>query len=199
MKDMACRSFLLKLEQGGYIHLPPSQKSPDTSLRNRSITYVAHQRALLPAALTPWPLCISSRLKRHLFWGSSSACLPRITTWVSAVPWERTCLSAARTGRRVKALEDQLNKNSSNSSKPPSTDGFFKPKSQCQKSDKPVGGQKGHPGHTLQMADNPDHTIIHRVSRCNKCGRSLEETQSTGYERRQVFDLPPIKVEITEH
>ena len=100
---------------------------------------------------------------------------------------------------RIKVLEDQFHKNSRNSSKPPSTDGFFKPKSQRQKSDKPVGGQKGHPGHTLQMADNPDHTIIHRVSRCNKCGRSLEETQSTGYERRQVFDLPPIKVEITEH
>jgi len=49
------------------------------------------------------------------------------------------------------------------------------------------------------MVDNPDHTIIHRVSRCNKCGSSLEETQATGYERRQVFDLPPIKVETTEH
>lgn len=100
---------------------------------------------------------------------------------------------------RVKALEDQLNKNSRNSSKPPSTDGFFKPKGWRQKSDKPVGGQKGHPGHTLQMADNPDHTIIHRVSRCRGCGSSLEETQAIGYERRQVFNLPPIKVEITEH
>ena len=100
---------------------------------------------------------------------------------------------------RLKALEDQLNKNSRNSSKPPSTDGFVKPKSQRQKSGKPVGGQKGHTGYTLKMVDNPDHTIIHRVSRCNKCGSSLEETQATGYERRQVFDLPPIKVEITEH
>lgn len=93
---------------------------------------------------------------------------------------------------RVKALEDQLNKNSRNSSKPPSTDGFVRPKSQRQKSGKPVGGQKGHAGHTLKMVDNPDHTIIHRVSRCNKCGSSLEETQATGYERRQVFDLPPL-------
>jgi transposase len=100
---------------------------------------------------------------------------------------------------RVKALEDQLNKNSRNSSKPPSTDGFVKTKSQRQKSGKPVGGQKGHTGYTLKMVDNPDHTIIHRVSRCNQCGSSLEETQATGYERRQVFDLPPIKVETTEH
>jgi predicted nucleic-acid-binding Zn-ribbon protein len=100
---------------------------------------------------------------------------------------------------RVKALEDQLNQNSRNSNKPPSTDGFAKPKSQRQKSDKPVGGQEGHPGHTLKMVDDPDHTIIHPVSRCSKCGRSLEEIQATSRERRQVFDLPPVKVEVTEH
>jgi len=100
---------------------------------------------------------------------------------------------------RVKALESQLHKNSRNSSKPPSTDGFFKPQSQRQKSGKSVGGQKGHDGHTLQMVDNPHHTIIHPISICKGCGCSLEETPSTGYERHQVFDLPPIKVEITEH
>jgi transposase len=100
---------------------------------------------------------------------------------------------------RVKALEDQLNQNSRNSNKPPSTDGFAKPKSQRKMSDKPVGGQKGHPGYTLKMVDEPDHTIIHPVSRCSKCGRSLEGIQATGYERRQVFDLPPVKVEVTEH
>lgn len=49
------------------------------------------------------------------------------------------------------------------------------------------------------MVDNPHHTTIHHVSRCKGCGRSLEKTQAIGYERRQVFDLPPIKVEITEH
>ena len=100
---------------------------------------------------------------------------------------------------RIKVLEAQLHKNSRNSSNPPSTDGFFKPKSQRQKSDIPIGGQKGHPGHTLQMVDNPHHTTIHHVSRCRGCGSSLEKTQAIGYERRQVFDLPPIEVEITEH
>ncbi|MDI6811714.1 MAG: DUF6444 domain-containing protein, partial [archaeon] len=89
---------------------------------------------------------------------------------------------------QVKALEEKLNKNSRNSNKPPSTDGFLKPKSRRQRSDQPVGGQKGHPGHTLRMVDNPDHIIIHQASRCNKCGSSLEETPATGYERRQVFD-----------
>jgi len=51
MKDMACRSFLSKLERGGYITLPPSQKSPDNSLRNRSIPYVPHQRAAITGSL----------------------------------------------------------------------------------------------------------------------------------------------------
>lgn len=100
---------------------------------------------------------------------------------------------------RVKTLEDQLNKNSRNSSKPPSTDGFKKPKSQRQNSGKPAGGQKGHRGHTLKMVENPDHIIVHRVPSCKECGRSLTGTQATGYQRRQVFDIPPIKVETTEH
>ena len=119
-----------------------------------------------------------------------------VTTLTATISEQSEQITALQ--ERVKALEDQLNKNSRNSSKPPSTDGFIKPKSQRQKSGMPVGGQKGHTGHTLKMVDNPDHTIIYRVSRCNKCGSSLEETQATGYERRQVFDLPPIKVETTE-
>lgn len=100
---------------------------------------------------------------------------------------------------RVKTLEDQLNKNSRNSSKPPSTDGFKKPKSQRQNSGKPAGGQKGHRGHTLKMVENPDHIIVHLVPSCKKCGSSLTGTQTTSYQRRQVFDIPPIKVETTEH
>jgi len=100
---------------------------------------------------------------------------------------------------RIKTLEDRLNKNSRNSSKPPSTDNFVRPKSQRQKSGKPVGGQKGHPGHTLKMVDDPDHTVIHQVFVCKRCGKSLKEIEATNYERHQVFDLPPIKVEVNEH
>jgi len=100
---------------------------------------------------------------------------------------------------RVKSLEDQLNKNSRNSSKPPSTDGFIKPKSLRQKSSRPPGGQKGHPGHTLKMVENPDHIVPHQVFICKRCGRSLEKVPASGYERRQVFELPPIKVEVAEH
>jgi len=100
---------------------------------------------------------------------------------------------------RVKSLEDQNNKNSRNSSKPPSTDTFQKIKSQRKSSGKPVGGQKGHKGHTLEMAENPDHEIVHQVTKCESCGRSLCDEEVANYERRQVFDLPPINVEVFEH
>jgi len=100
---------------------------------------------------------------------------------------------------RVKTLEDQIHKNSHNSSKPPSTDNFIKPKSQRRRSGKSPGGQKGHPGHTLKMVENPDHILPYQVSICKGCGRSLEKVPTSGYEKRQVFDLPPIKVETTEH
>ncbi len=100
---------------------------------------------------------------------------------------------------RVKTLEDQLNKNSRNSSKPPSTDGFIKPKSQRRRSGRSPGGQKKHPGYTLKMVENPDHIVPHQVSACKECGFSLKETEATGYEKRQVFELPPIRVETTEH
>ena len=100
---------------------------------------------------------------------------------------------------RVKSLEDQINKNSRNSSKPPSTDPFRKTKGLRKPSGKSVGGQKGHKGHTLEMAEKPDHEIVHRVIKCESCGRSLCDAEATNYEMRQVFDLPPIKVEVFEH
>ena len=100
---------------------------------------------------------------------------------------------------RVKSLEDQTNKNSRNSSKPPSTDTIRKIKGQRKPSGKSVGGQKGHKGHTLEMAENPDHEIVHPVTKCESCGRSLCDAEVANYERRQVFDLPPIKVEVFEH
>jgi len=102
---------------------------------------------------------------------------------------------------RVKSLEDQLAQNSRNSSRPPSSDGYAKPepKSLRKPSGRKPGGQKGHPGHRLEMAEKPDHTEVHEVKNCQACGKSLKGTEPTGYERRQVFDLPPLKIEVTEH
>jgi transposase len=100
---------------------------------------------------------------------------------------------------RVKELEAARNKNSSNSNKPPSSDEFIKPKSSRKKSDKKSGGQEGHKGQTLKMSDAPDDIITHQVKTCLGCGHSLEEEQPSGVERRQVFDLPPLRMNVAEH
>lgn len=104
---------------------------------------------------------------------------------------------------RVKSLEERLNKNSRNSSKPPSTDAYAAkkpiPKSRRKKSGKSPGGQKGHPGTTLQMVDNPDETVIHNVNECINCHTSLEFKEAEDYERRQTFDIPPVRLYSTEH
>jgi len=101
--------------------------------------------------------------------------------------------------KRIKALEDRLGQNSSNSSRPPSTDWFKKKINLRKKTGRSPGGQCGHRGSNLKMIDSPDSIIVHSVPSCSNCGRSLEEVTPDGYSKRQVFDLPPIKVEVEEH
>ena len=102
---------------------------------------------------------------------------------------------------RVQALEEQLAKNSRNSSKPPSSDGLRKPapRSLRKRSGKKNGGQRGHKGHTLKAVQHPHHTEIHQVEHCEHCQASLKEVAASGVEKRQVFDLPAVMVEVTEH
>ncbi len=79
---------------------------------------------------------------------------------------------------RVKTLEENAKKNSSNSSKPPSSDGFQKPepKSLRGKSGKNKGGQPGHERHRLEKHANPDEVIHHPLSYCARCQKSLKNT-----------------------
>jgi len=102
---------------------------------------------------------------------------------------------------RVQTLEEQVAKDSHNSHKPPSSDGLAKPKPKSlrPKSDRPTGGQPGHPGHTLRMVEKPDRIVPHRVERCAGCGRSLAGQEPDRVERRQVHDLPEPRLEVTEH
>ena len=100
---------------------------------------------------------------------------------------------------KVAELEGRLALNSRNSSKPSSTDGLNKPKPKSQrKSTHPTGGQKGHDGHTLKKAAKPDHIETHRPpAHCDACHCPLDG--GTVVETRQVFDIPPLLPEVTEH
>jgi len=108
----------------------------------------------------------------------------------------------ARLTDRIKELESQRSKNSRNSSKPPSSDGYGKPKpkNSRKKSGKPSGGQPGHKGHTLEQVDEPDEIIEHTVEHCGQCGLDLSSTPVSDYEKRQVFDIPPPpRIQVCEH
>jgi transposase len=97
-------------------------------------------------------------------------------------------------------LKDQLAKNSGNSSKPPSSDGVCRLQTRSlRKSSKRFGGQRGHTGDTLKPVNTPDHTVKHKVERCGHCGCSIKGEQPQKYEKRQVFDVPPCRLEVTEH
>ena len=103
--------------------------------------------------------------------------------------------------KRVRHLEKQIAKNSRNSSKPPSSDGYKKPapKSLRKKGQRKSGGQPGHTGHTLKTAEKPDFIKVHHVDTCECCRRSLANQKSEGAEKRQVYDLPPRRLIVTEH
>jgi transposase len=104
---------------------------------------------------------------------------------------------------RVAELERRLGLNSSNSGKPPSSDGLKKPArvtSLRERSGKKSGGQKGHKGETLRQVAVADDVVNHYPSACATCGAGLDAQTSVGHSARQVFDLPePQPLVVTEH
>jgi transposase len=102
---------------------------------------------------------------------------------------------------RLRQVEDRISKNSGNSGKPPSTDGYEKPapKSRRKRSGKKSGGQPGHTGHTLRMVETPDEVMMHPVEQCAHCERSLRHVPASAVEKRQVLDIPEMRLLATEH
>lgn len=102
---------------------------------------------------------------------------------------------------QVKELQDRLALNSGNSSKPPSSNPpAQRTKSLRTPSGKKSGAQKGHPGTTLKAIPTPDRIVVYDPATCQGCGQSLQNVAGEQTDdRRQVFDLPPINLEVTEH
>jgi transposase len=102
---------------------------------------------------------------------------------------------------RVQKLEDQVAKQSQNSSKPPSSDGLSKPRTRSlRRADgRKPGGQEGHKGYTLEMVATPNHIEVHRLDHCPECATDLSVVAVNAQMRRQVFDIPPVQIEVTEH
>lgn len=105
--------------------------------------------------------------------------------------------------QEIHDLKAQLAKNSSNSSKPPGSDGLKKPSktiSQRGKSGKKPGGQEGRTGKTLEQVEFPDHIVIHTAESCQYCNFNLVDVEGVcSDEKRQVFEIPEPQVKITEH
>ena len=101
----------------------------------------------------------------------------------------------------IQELQDQLAKDSHNSGKPPSSDGLKKRRRQSlrQSGQRPRGGQPGHKGRTLTQVAEPHHVILHRLQDCPHCQTELTAVVAKGHVKRQVFDMPPVGIEVIEH
>ena len=108
---------------------------------------------------------------------------------------------------RLVSLEEQVAKNSGNSSKPPSSDGYSKKPLQPmtvslrKKTDRKVGGQPGHSGKTLEQVAEPDQVVTHRPDCCPDCRTDLADAAALpdAVCQRQVFEMPEPKMVVTEH
>jgi hypothetical protein len=98
---------------------------------------------------------------------------------------------------QVTELQRRLGMNSSNSSKPPSSDGLAKPPAptrQRRRGRRP-GKQPGAPGAQLTQVAHPDRVVVHQPTRCARCGGDLTIQPVVGVQARQVFGLPPARLE----
>ena len=100
--------------------------------------------------------------------------------------------------KRIKKLEAQINKNSRNSSKPPSSDSPFKNKDKKKKKQS-SGVKKKRKGTTLKQVEDPDEVVKYKVDFCEHCQSDLSAVNIQTLDKRQVTDLPPIKAYTIEY
>ena len=115
----------------------------------------------------------------------------------------RTVIAELRS--KVAELEAQMGKHSGNSSKPPSSDTNTQraerklSRAERRAQERKQGKQRGAEGHHLRRVERPDRTVVHRPSQCSGCGGGLDDATVIGTESRQVFDLPAVRAEVTDH
>jgi len=130
--------------------------------------------------------------------------------------WRQQSLNYRLT-RRIQELQAELERrdaeaveprrDSHNSSLPPALDlpaakaanSVRRTKSLRRKTGRRVGAQPGHRGATLARVGRPDRVVTHVPQSCRRCAAALADGAVVAVERRQVFDLPPVRVEVTEH
>lgn len=115
---------------------------------------------------------------------------------------EETSLIILGLQQEVRTLKEKLGKyenpkNSTNSSVPPSQGPIRQTNSLRKKSNKKVGGQKGHKGSKLRKVSNPDSIILYDITHCDCCQSILPKDGAV--RPRQIFDIPKIEIQVTEH
>lgn len=121
---------------------------------------------------------------------------------VEALESENAALRAENAELRLEnaELRSRLNLNSKNSHKPPSSDGPAKKPGLPKGPPKKSGGQFGHKGKTLKMVDKADSVVVHHAASCPCCSKVFSTAEVVEVvQKRQVFDIPPPRMEVTEH
>ena len=121
----------------------------------------------------------------------------------------------------LEKLRREMSRNSSNSGKPPSSDTLTERAAQgeerlsraerrrqarekakkfmAERVRRRPGKQPGTTGAALARVDRPDYWVTHVPEQCRACRQSLVSAEVVGSESRQVFDLPLVRLHVTEH
>ena len=106
---------------------------------------------------------------------------------------------------RLEILEARLGQNSGNTSRPPSSDPpQASRRRRAEPSGRAPGGQPGHERHVrmVQPVEEVDVIVDHWPATCEQCQQPLAPDPALEVDeprRHQVSDIPPVRVEVTEH